>query len=66
MFILFLVRFLFWEIAAHKVDHMFTLYFDYLLYYLFPVLGFKDWSWVLIASVPDLCIIVTFILLSYL
>ena len=24
-------------IAAHSVDHMFSLYFDYLQYYLFPV-----------------------------
>ena len=22
----------FWEIAAHSVEHMFSLYFDYLLY----------------------------------
>ena len=28
----------FGEIAAHLVDHMFSLYFDYLLFYLFPVL----------------------------
>ena len=28
----------FWERAAHSVDHMFSLYFDYLLFKLFPVL----------------------------
>ena len=28
----------FWDIAAHSVDHMFSLYFDYLLFNLFPVL----------------------------
>ena len=28
----------FWERAAHSVDHMFCLYFDYLL---FSVLGLK-------------------------
>ena len=28
----------FWEIAAHSVDHMFSLYFDYLLYYLVRIL----------------------------
>ena len=28
----------FWEIAAHPVDHNFSLYFDYLYYLLFPVL----------------------------
>ena len=33
----------FWEIAAHSVDHMFSLYF-----------GFEGWIWVLIASVPDI------------
>ena len=27
-----------WEIAAHSVDHTFFLYFDYLKFYLFPVL----------------------------
>ena len=26
---------MFWEIAAHSIDHMYSLYFDYLL---FPVL----------------------------
>ena len=34
-------------VAAHSVDHMFALYFDYLYYCLFPVLvfrvGFEFW-----------------------
>ena len=46
-----------WEIAAHSVDHMFFLYFDYLHFKLFPVFGFEGRIWVLIASVPDLCIL---------
>ena len=95
----------FWEIAAHWVDHMFSLHFDYLLYpfsgfhcqfvqghwrefsirncnslthtlllNVFSALkgthfyilldisrvGFEGWSWVLIDSVPDLCIRLTF------
>ena len=62
MFILFLVRFRFlsgnlWEIAVHSVDHMFSLYFD-----CFFRFGFEGWIWVLIASVPDLCILFTFII----
>ena len=28
----------FWERAAHPVDDMFSLYFDYLSFWLFPVL----------------------------
>ena len=40
-------------IAAHSVDHKFTLYFDYLL---FPILVLRAGFWVLIDSVPDLCI----------
>ena len=38
----------FWEIAAHSVDRMFSLYF-----------GFEGWIGVLIASVPDFCILFT-------
>ena len=37
----------FWEIAAHSVDHMFSLYFDNLYYKVFPALvlraGFGFW-----------------------
>ena len=49
---------LFWEIAAHSVDHMFSLYFDYLYFFIFQF-GFEGWIWVLIASVPGLCIFCT-------
>ena len=45
----------FWERAAHSVDHMFSLYFDY-----FSHFGFEVGIWVLIAPVPGLCILVTF------
>ena len=45
----------FWEIAAHCVDHKFFFYFDYLFQFLFLMAGFR----VLIASVPDLCILFT-------
>ena len=47
----------FWEIAAHSVDHMFFSYFDYVI----SRFGFDGWNWVLIASVPDLCILFTMI-----
>ena len=50
----------FWEIAAHSVDHMFSLY---LLFVILVIsrFGFEGWIWVLFASVPDLCILFTFI-----
>ena len=49
----------FWKIAAHSVDHyMFSLYFDY-LYFSFSRFGFEGWNWVMIASVPDRCILFT-------
>ena len=49
----------FWEIAAHSVDHyMFSLYFAYLYFSYFPF-GFEGWNWVMIATVPDLCILFT-------
>ena len=46
----------FWEIAAHSVDHMFSLYFDYLYLLVISRFGFEGWRWVLIASVQDLII----------
>ena len=51
----------FWEIAAHSVDHMFSLYFVILVISGF---GFEGLIWDLIASVPDLCIRFTFILVK--
>ena len=61
--LLFLVRFgcrvaTFWEIADHSVDHMFSLYFDFVLLVI-SRFGFEGWIWVPIASVPDLCILFT-------
>ena len=61
LFILFLVRFgllscHFEEIAAHSVYHMYSLNFDYISRF-----GFEGWIWVLIVSVPELCIMFTFI-----
>ena len=50
----------FWETAAHSVDHMFSLYIQYLYYQLFPLFGFEGWISVLIASVPELCMPFTF------
>ena len=51
----------FWELAAYSVDHMVSLYFDYLILVI-SRFGFEGWIWVLIASVPDLCILFTFML----
>ena len=49
----------FWETAAYSVDHMFSLYFDYLYISYFPFLVLRAGFWVLIASVSDLCILFT-------
>ena len=43
----------FGKIAANSVEYMFSLYFVILVISRF---GFEDWIWVLIASVPGLCI----------
>ena len=48
------------ETAAHSVEHMFSLYFDYLYFLLF-----EGWIWVLIVSIPDLCKLFTFISLFH-
>ena len=45
----------FWEIAAHSIDHMFLF-----VIIVISRFGFEDRIWVLIASVPDLCIHFTF------
>ena len=55
----------FWEIAVHLVDHMFSLHFDYLELYLFPVLVSIAEFRALFASVPDLCVLFTFVKLEY-
>ena len=50
----------FWEIAAQSVDHMFSFVFCLFVILVFSRFGFEDWIWVLIASVPGLCILFTF------
>ena len=49
-----------WERAAHSVDHMFSLYFDFVILVI-SSFGFKGGIWVLIAPVPGHCILVTHI-----
>ena len=44
----------FLEIAAHSVDHMLSICKFY-----YSRFGFEGWIWVLIAPVPDLCILFT-------
>ena len=44
----------FWEIDAVSVDHMFTLYFDYLFLFI-SFFDFEGWIRVLISSAPGLC-----------
>ena len=51
----------FWEIYAHSVDHMFSLYFDYFIILVISRFGFEGWIWVQIASVLGFCILLTFI-----
>ena len=45
----------FLEIAAHSVDHMFSLYFVFVILVI-SRFGYEGCIWVMIASVPDLCI----------
>ena len=54
----------FWEIAAHLVDHMFSFVFRLFVILVISHFGFEGWVWVLIASVPDRCILFTFIILK--
>ena len=55
----------FWKTADHSVDPLSWPYVLFVLFWLFVILvisrfGFEGWIWVLIASVPDLCILFTF------
>ena len=54
----------FWDIhvAAQSVDHMFSLYFEYLVFVILVIsrFGFEGWIWVLIVD-PDRCMLFTFI-----
>ena len=52
---------IFWERAAHSVDHMFSLYFDYLYFLGISRFGFEGGIWVLIAPVHGHCLPFTFI-----
>ena len=53
----------FWEIAAHSVNHMFSFVFCLFVILVVSHFGFGGWIWVLqIASVPGLCVLLTFIL----
>ena len=49
-----------WEIAAHSIDHMFSFVFWLFVILVISHSGFEGWIRVLIASVPDLCILFTF------
>ena len=50
----------FGEIAAHSVDHMFSFVFLLFIIVVISRFSFEGWIWVLVASVPDLCILFTF------
>ena len=49
----------FWEIAPNSVNHMFSFVFWLFVILVISRFGFKGWIWVLIASVPDRCILLT-------
>ena len=51
----------FWEMAAHSVNHVFSFVFWLWLFVMLviPRFGFGGWVWVLIASVQDLCVLLT-------
>ena len=45
---------------------MFSLYFAYFVILVISRFGFEGWVWVLIASVPGLCILFTIVSLAFL
>ena len=51
------------EIAAHSVDHMFSFVFR-LFVIVISHSGFEGWIWVLIVSVPGICILLIFTYLT--
>ena len=51
---------IFWEGAARSVEHVFSSCFDYFVVLVNSRFGFEGWIWVLIASVPGLCILRTY------
>ena len=50
----------FWEIAAHSVSNLFSLYFVYLLYLFISRFGIKSGICLLIVPVPVHCFSLTF------
>ena len=51
----------FWEIAAHSVDNMFSYVFLLFVILVISHFGYEDWIWVLIATVPDLGTLLSFV-----
>ena len=51
--------------VVYSADHMFSLYFDFLILVI-SHFCFEGWIWVPIASVPDLCMLVYFWTVEYL
>ena len=49
-----------WEITAHSVDHTFSFVFRLFVILVISRFGLLGWILVLIASVPDLCIVFFF------
>ena len=49
-----------WELAAHSVSNLFSLYFVYLLYLFISRFGFKSGICLLIGPVPVHCFSITF------
>ena len=49
----------FWKIAAHSVDHVFSFVFGLIVILVISHFGFEGCIWVLIASIPDLCMLHT-------
>ena len=43
---------------------MFTLYFDYFVISVISRFDFEGWNWVLMGSVPGICILFTFIIFN--
>ena len=67
--ILYLVRFgllsgNFWERDSHSVDHMLSVFIVFVILVI-SCFSFEGWIWVLIASVPDLCMLFTSIIESF-
>ena len=56
----------FWEIIAHFTRlTIFSLCILTIVILVISRFGFEGWIWIPIASVPDLCILFTFIIFTY-